>query len=81
MPKSPDCEKRRIYPRVPVDVCRKVEKEFGRAGDADKVICFVRALEEATRDVVLDADDYQMIADEVRANEIKYGKINKKSRR
>lgn len=80
MSKSPDCEKRRIYPRVPIVLCRKVEKKFRFPTDTDSVLCFIRALEESTRDVRLDADDIQMVADEVRANEIKYGKSNTKAK-
>lgn len=77
MSNSPDVEKRRIYPKIPIEICRKVEKSFGRPGDKDKIICFVRALEEATRDIELDAADYEMITAEVHKNEIKYGKKRK----
>ena len=51
-----------------LDTCRKVEKKFTLPGDTAKSLAFIRALEEATREVRLTADDYETILAESRAN-------------
>lgn len=68
MANMPNANKRHVTMRVNVETCRAVEKKFGRKGDASASIPFIRALEDATRDVILDAADYQRIANEVSAN-------------
>ncbi len=71
---SPDLEKRRIQPRLKIVLCRKVEKKYSRPGDKDQTVAYERALEDATRDVVLEAEDFFAIAEEIRENEQKTGK-------
>lgn len=68
MANQPNVNKRHVTIRVNVETCRAVEKKFGRSDDSSASLAFIRALEDATRDVVLSADDYQRIADEVRSN-------------
>ena len=81
MANSPDVENKRVQATVPLDVCRKVEKTFSRPGDTKPALCYVRALEEATRNVRLDSHDYEIIAEQVRLNEVKYGKKRKAARK
>ena len=71
MSNMPDVTKRQVSTRVDIELCRKVEKEFSRPGDKTKSLCFIRALEEATRDILLDAEDYAQIAKEIKANQRK----------
>lgn len=71
MSNMPDVNKRQVSIRVEIDLCRKVEKEFTRPGDKSKNLAYIRALEEATRKIKLDADDYALITQEVKANEAK----------
>lgn len=71
MSNMPDVNKRQVANRLDVELCRKVEKGFTREGDASKNLAYVRALEEATRDIELDDDDYEIIAAEVRKNKSK----------
>ena len=71
MTNMPNINKRQVSTLVDIETCRRVEKEFSRPGDTAKSLAFIRALEEATRFVELDADDYQQIADEVAANRAK----------
>ena len=68
MPNKPNVNNRQVGLRVSVELCRKVEVGFGRDGDTYKSEAFIRALEEATRDVALTVADYEAIAAEVRAN-------------
>lgn len=69
MPNKPDPNNRQVGLRVSVELCRKVKVGFGRDGDKYESQAFIRALEEATRDIELVAADYDAIAAEVRANE------------
>lgn len=71
MSNMPDVGKRQVATRLDIELCRKVEKEFSRPGDKSKSLSFVRALEEATRDVLLDDEDYAAIAQEIKANKHK----------
>lgn len=68
MPNKPNVNNRQVGLRPSVELCRKVKVGFGRAGDKHESDAFIRALEEATRDVVLTEADYDAIAAEVRAN-------------
>ena len=63
--------KRQIAIRLDIDQCVAVEKKYLHKGDKNKVIAYIRAIEDATRDVVLTYRDYLKIAEEVRANEMK----------
>ena len=63
--------KRQFSARLDIELCVKVEKRYMRRNDNNRVTSYIRALEDATRDVVLTSADYQKIAAEVRANEMK----------
>ena len=63
--------KRQIAIRLDIDLCVAVEKKYSQPNDTNKVTAYIRALEDATRDVILSSRDYQIIAAEVRANELK----------
>ena len=71
MANMPDITKRQVSTRLDIELCRKVEKEFTRTGDKSKGLAYVRALEEATREIVLDDADYEIIAEEIRQNKVK----------
>jgi len=68
MPNKPNVNNRQVGLRPTIELCRKVKVGFGREGDRHESDAFIRALEEATRDVVLTVADYDAIAAEVRAN-------------
>lgn len=61
--------KRQIAVRLELTVCRAVEKKFKKPTDTDDVTAYIRALEEATRDVILTAQDYKIIQQQIVANE------------
>lgn len=63
--------KAKINLRIDLHLCRAVEKKYSQQTDNNKAISYVRALEDATRNVVLDADDYRMILAEITSNELK----------
>lgn len=63
--------KRQVAIRLDLHLCRAVEKKFRHADDTNEVVAYIRALEDATRDVVLTAADYKIIAKQVEANELK----------
>jgi len=73
MSNMPDTNKRQVSTRIDIETCRKVEKTFARPGDKSKNLAFIRALEDATRDVVLTEEDYEIILAEVKANKQKRG--------
>lgn len=53
---------------IDIEVCKKVERKF-RYKETDSLsLIYARALEEAARDVVLTAEDYREIADEIEQN-------------
>ncbi len=68
MPNKPNPNNRQVGLRPSVELCRKVKVGFSREGDKYESDAFIRALEEATRNVVLTEADYDAIAAEVRAN-------------
>ena len=63
--------KRQVAIRLDLHLCRAVEKKFRRDDDTSDVVAYIRALEEATRDVILTASDYKIIAAAIEANEEK----------
>lgn len=71
MSNMPDPTKRHVSARIDIELCRKVENRFSLPGDKSRYLPFVRALEEATRDIILTADDYEAIAEEVRNNKLR----------
>lgn len=73
MSNMPDPTKRQVSTRIDIETCRKVEKTFSRPGDKSKNLAYIRALEDATRDVILDEADYEIILAEVKANKQKRG--------
>lgn len=75
MSDQPDCDKRQIGIRLELDICRKVEKKYAQPEDGGKKsLAYIRALEDATRGVDLDPEDWQAIADESLANRKKLAK-------
>jgi hypothetical protein len=67
-----DVDKRQVSLRVRIELVTKTVKNYGREEDGGKVSpAVIRALEEATRDVVLSDKEYEAIAAEVRANKRK----------
>ena len=68
MPHKPNINNRQVGLRVSIELCRKVKVGFGRDSDRHDSEAFIRALEEATRDVILTVADYEAVATEVRAN-------------
>lgn len=71
MANMPKTTKRQVATRLDLDLCYMVEKKFGQPYDTSKSTAYIRALEDATRDVQLTAKDYKLIAEEVRRNELK----------
>ena len=69
MPNKPNVNNRQVGLRVSIELCRKVKVGFGREGDKYESEAFIRALEEATRNVALTTADYDAISAEVRANQ------------
>lgn len=63
--------KRQVAIRLDLHFCRAVEKKYRRDDDASDVTAYIRALEDSTRDVVLSAADYKIIAKQIEANEQK----------
>lgn len=63
--------KRLVAMRLDLHLCHAVERKYRLADDTDKATCYVRALEDATRNVKLTAADYVSIAAEIRENEAK----------
>jgi len=71
--------KRVVSARAEIELCKKVETKYSRHDDKDKTIAFIRALEDATRDVVLTAKQWEEIALEVKENEKK--RVNKRMKK
>lgn len=61
-------DKRKVNIRIRIETCEKVAKKYGMPEDDGDATAFVRALEDATRDVALMPKDYEAIAAEVRQN-------------
>lgn len=62
--------KKQIAVRLELTTCRAVEKKFKKSGDTSDVVAYIRALEEATRDVILTKEDYKIIQRQIEENEI-----------
>lgn len=64
-------DRRFVGATIDIEICKKVERKY-RLTEADSLsTIYSRALEDATRDVLLTADDYEAIAREVRENRVK----------
>lgn len=61
--------KRLMTFRLDLHICKAVERKYRLATDTDRTTCYVRALEDATRNVALTPEDYIEIAHEIRENE------------
>lgn len=70
MANMPNVNNRQIGLRPSIELCRKVEKKYAKPKDKGASLAYIRALEDATRDVFLTAKDYQAIANEASANEL-----------
>ena len=57
--------------RIELQLCAMVERKYKHKEDKDNAVAYVRALEDATRDVLLTAEDYRKIAAQVAKNEAK----------
>ena len=66
-----DTDKRKVNLRIRIEVVRKAVRGYAHDGDQGDAPALVRALEYATQDIGLTADDYRLIADEVAENERK----------
>lgn len=66
-----DTDKRKVNLRIRIETVRKAIRGYAREGDDGDSSALIRALEEATKDIALTADDYILIAEEVRENERK----------
>lgn len=66
-----DTDKRKVNLRIRIETVRKAIRDYAREGDDGDSSALIRALEEATKDIALTADDYILIAEEVRENERK----------
>ena len=64
-------DKRKVGLRIPLEICRAVEKTFYLPidGDTDSH-AFIRALEYATQDVILTSEDMDIIKAEMERNRI-----------
>lgn len=63
---EPNIDKKQVSIRAERILCRCVEKKFGKPNE-DKVVAYIRALEEATRGFKLTAQDYAEIAKDAQA--------------
>ena len=61
--------KRVVCVRLEISLCKAIERKYGKDGDESKSLAYIRAIEDATRDVLLTADDYRQIAEEIDRNE------------
>lgn len=61
-------DKRMASTTVDIEICKKAERKFRTSPDDSLSVIYARALEEATRDVVLTPEDYEAIAEEMRNN-------------
>ena len=71
MANAPKVTKRQKGLRIDLELDAKVRYGFSRPGDKDDTPAYIRALEEATRNVELPAEAYEEIAAKKRANEAK----------
>ena len=71
MANSPKVSKRQIGIRSELELCFKVKRAFGRPEDRHESDAWIRMAEEATRDILLTAEDYDAIAEAIRKNQSK----------
>lgn len=71
MSKEKDIDSRVVGSTVKIEIAVKVMKKYLHDGEKSQSLAIARALEDAVRDVQLDADDLQKIADEARVNMFK----------
>lgn len=71
MANSPKVTKRQKGLRIDLELDAKILYGFSRPGDRNDTPAYIRALEEATRKIVLPAEAYEAIADKKRRNEAK----------
>lgn len=64
-------DKRQVGLRIPLEICHKVQKGYSLPTDADATSAFIRALDEATKDIELTSADMDIIKAEIAANEAK----------
>ena len=64
-------DRRFVGATIDIEICKKVERKYRLSTEDSLSTIYSRALEDATRDVLLTADDYEAIAREVRANRAK----------
>ena len=64
-------DKRMASTTVDIEICKKAERKFRTSPEDSLSVIYARALEEATRDVLLTPEDYEAIAEEMRANKEK----------
>jgi hypothetical protein len=67
MANETDIDRCVIGATIDVDIAVRVMKKYQREGES-KSVAYARAIEDAVRDVALTAEDYQQIADIVKAN-------------
>lgn len=70
MANMPSTNKVKRQGNINCDLARKVEKKYMRKGD-DEFTPYIRAMEDAVRDVVLDSKDLMEITKMVQKNEEK----------
>ena len=71
MPNELALDKRRVRLNVPLELARKVEKAFRLSSDNFEMVSYIRALEEACKNVVLTRKDYACIGVQVEQNRVK----------
>ena len=64
-------DRRFVGATIDIEICKKVERKYRLTENDSLSTIYSRALEDATRDVLLTADDYEAIAREVRENRAK----------
>lgn len=66
--KEPATDARVIGATVKIETCKKVERKFRLSQTDSLSVIYARALEEATRDVILTESDYREIQAEMAKN-------------
>lgn len=66
--KEKGVDKRMASTTVDIEICKKAERKYRKSKSDSLSLIYARALEDATRDVVLLAEDYEEIAKEIRKN-------------
>lgn len=63
-----DLNKRAMALRVPLKICRQITKKFSIASDRGNAPAFIRALEQAAKDIELTQEDWDAIKKEMAHN-------------